>query len=163
MSLWQLNFLWWRLIFVAPRYEICLILPFWRLEFWGGFWNSGEFMHLWVVMFFQKDSSKHNADEVRSYCRRQWPVSLVLIRRHTHTYSADGSIRRKWAEFNITVLLTRQDVILPLMWYYLIFVTPYPRAPCVIASVLDCRFCYEIRKSLSLGLARCLWKQSVWV
>jgi len=44
-------------------------------------------MHLWVVMFFQKGSSRHNADEVWSYCRRQWPVSLVLIRWHTHIFS----------------------------------------------------------------------------
>ena len=29
------------------------------------------------------------------------------------------------------------------------------------ASVPDPRLCYEVRKSLSLGLARCLWKQSV--
>jgi len=51
-------------------------------------------MLLWVVIFFQKDSSKHSADKVLSYCRWQWPVSLVVLicRRarthaHAHTFS----------------------------------------------------------------------------
>ena len=31
-------------MFVASQYKMCVILPFWHLEFWGGFWIFGKYV-----------------------------------------------------------------------------------------------------------------------
>ena len=42
----KLNFIWWCLIFVGTQYGTCFMSPFRHLEFWGGSYIFGYFMHL---------------------------------------------------------------------------------------------------------------------
>jgi len=39
-----LNFERWRLILLGPHETYCMS-PLWHLEFWGGSWNFGNFVH----------------------------------------------------------------------------------------------------------------------
>jgi len=48
-SLWGLNFVRWPLIFLGPYYGMFFVSPFWCLEFWGGCYTFGTFVHAWCV------------------------------------------------------------------------------------------------------------------
>jgi len=56
-SSWRLNFIRWRLIFVGPQYETCLILPFWPAEFRGRFQIFGRFVHLCCRLYLNYTGS----------------------------------------------------------------------------------------------------------
>jgi len=43
--LWQLNFVWWHLMFVDPQNGICVMLTFSHLKFWDGSQVFGNFVH----------------------------------------------------------------------------------------------------------------------
>ena len=68
--LWKLNFAQWLLIFVGSQYGTCFMSSLLSLEFWGGSWISGKFVHhilsfvssLASVLLLQEDNMKWTSD-----------------------------------------------------------------------------------------------------
>ena len=65
----QVNLICWCLIFVGSECGTCLMSPLWCLEFWGGSWISGKFVHLCVGEY-----SRHKL----SWKFVSWDVSLTI-------------------------------------------------------------------------------------
>jgi hypothetical protein len=57
MSLWQITIVRWCLTFVDSQYETWFMSPFWRLQFWVGFYFLGQIVHLSI---FQSASNAKN-------------------------------------------------------------------------------------------------------
>jgi hypothetical protein len=70
MLLWQLNFAQWFLILLGSQYGTCFMSSLWFLEFLGGSWIPGKFVHhilsfissLASVLPLQEDNMKWTSD-----------------------------------------------------------------------------------------------------
>ena len=85
----RLNFAWWRLIVVGPRFGPCSISPFWRLEFWGGtkiFWITCRTLRVYYALFSNWDCTKYSLNPRK--CLEEERVGVMVLGKSTAACSA---------------------------------------------------------------------------